>query len=54
MNNLSEKNIPVNKSGKWLAAFGVYYCAFLGAMLLGGGVNRYEGNEPHQNTKRVL
>ena len=27
--------IRVDKSGKWLAYFGIYYCAFLGGMILG-------------------
>jgi hypothetical protein len=32
---LTAENVKVDKSGKWLAAFGIYYCAFMGAVVFG-------------------
>lgn len=34
--DLSMQNVAVDKSGKWLAYFGIYYCACMGAVILGG------------------
>ncbi len=34
--SLSAENVTVSKSGKWLAYLGIYYCAFMGAIILGG------------------
>ncbi len=30
------KNVRVDKSGKWLVYFGIYYCACMGGIILGG------------------